>query len=128
MNVNERISRLVKTSLVFHNINKLAESQLGLSLVQYHVLHMLRDMPCSSLQRLATLVGMHPSTLTQTMKRLVKKDYLFVSEDPKDSRKKILTLTLPGHNGLKRFEAGINKVLDATALDATALRALPREY
>ncbi|MCC6277230.1 MAG: MarR family transcriptional regulator [Oligoflexia bacterium] len=110
-NFQEAVGRLVLMSLTIHNLNKVAESKLGLSLVQYHLLRILRDMPGSSPQRLAFAVGMHPSTLTQSMKRLVRKDLIFVEEDPKDSRKKILGLTTRGSTALQRFEGGINSLL-----------------
>jgi DNA-binding MarR family transcriptional regulator len=108
---SEQIARLVKMSLAFHNLNKAVEAALGLSLVQYHLLFNLRDMPGSSPQSLARIVGMHPSTLTQSLKRLSKKQFLFVGEDPRDSRKKMVTLTLLGKSAVDRFEGGIEKLL-----------------
>ena len=109
--MNEEIVRLVKMSLAFHNLNKKAESSLGLSLVQYYLLTAIRDMPACSLQRLADAVEMHPSTLTQSIKRLQKKECVFVAEDPKDSRKKILTMTRDGQKLLEGFMAGVDQVL-----------------
>jgi len=91
-------------SLAFHNLNKAVEAELGLSLVQYHLLFHLRDMPGISPQSLAKAVGMHASTLTQSLKRLGKKEFLFVGEDPRDSRKKIITLTRLGKAAIDRFE------------------------
>ncbi len=109
--VTEQIAKLVKMSLAFHNLNKAVEAELGLSLVQYHLLFHLRDMPGSSPQALAKVVGMHASTLTQSLKRLNKRDLLFVGEDPRDCRKKMISLTLLGKLALDRFEAGIEKLL-----------------
>lgn len=102
------IKKLVTMSLKFHNLNKLVEQKLGLSLVQYHFLNTLKDMPACSPLLLSKAVGMHPSSLTQSMKRLSKKELLFVGEDPKDSRKKILTLTYKGHKALELFESKIS--------------------
>ena len=107
-----RVAELVRKSLLFHNLNKSAESQLGLSLVQYHLLVILRDMPGSSPQKLAEAAGMHPSTLTQSLKRLKKKEVLFIGKDPKDSRKKILSVTRKGFGQLATFSRGIQGLLE----------------
>ena len=81
-------------------LNRKAERQLGLSLVQWYLLARLVDLPATSPQTLATAVGVQPSTLTQTMKRLEKKRLIFVCEDPKDSRKKVVSITREGKNAL----------------------------
>ncbi|MBI2519974.1 MAG: MarR family transcriptional regulator [Bdellovibrio sp.] len=109
--MDSEIAQLVRESLSFHNLNKVAEIKLGLSLVQYYFLVTLRDMPGCSPQELAKAIGMHPSTLTQSMKRLQKKEAIFVGEDPKDSRKKILSMTRKGSEQLKRFSKGIGLLL-----------------
>ncbi len=114
--MNERVTKLVKMSLVFHNLNKVVEHDLGLSLVQYHLLVHLKSRPGISPQSLAKIAGMHPSTLTQSMKRLGKRDFLFVGEDPKDSRKKMLTLTFSGNQAIDRFETGIDSLLTSEEL------------
>jgi DNA-binding MarR family transcriptional regulator len=76
-------------------------------MVQYHVLATLRDMPACSPQRLAKAAGMHPSTLTQSIKRLQKKGALFSGSDPGDSRKKILSMTKQGSRLLENFMKGM---------------------
>lgn len=106
-----KVANLVKMSLAFHNLNKAVEAELGLSLVQYHLLFHLRDRPGVSPQSLAKLVGMHASTLTQSLKRLSKRELLFVSEDPRDSRKKMITLTSLRRDALDQFEVGIERSL-----------------
>jgi len=72
------------------------EQKCGISLAQWSVLIRLKDLPACTAQELANAVGVHPSTLTQALKRLQKKGYLFVGKDPRDSRKKILSLTRAG--------------------------------
>ena len=111
--MESEIAQLVRGSLAFHNLNKTAETKLGLSLVQYYLLSTLRDMPGCSPQKLAETLGMHPSTLTQSLKRLQKKESIFVGEDSKDSRKKILTMTRNGSERLKTFSAGIKQLLSS---------------
>ncbi|MGK5088249.1 MarR family transcriptional regulator [Bdellovibrionota bacterium FG-2] len=98
------IRKLVEANLAFHSLNKAAEKQFGLSLVQYHLLVMLRDLPGCSPQELAEAVGMHPSTLTQSLKRLKRKEAAFIAIDPRDSRKKILSLTRKGRALMARIE------------------------
>lgn len=87
------------------------EAELGLSLVQYHCLTHVRSNPGISSRSLAKAIGMHASTLTQSLKRLSKREFLFVGEDPRDSRKKMITLTALGKDAIDRFEAGIEKLL-----------------
>lgn len=101
------VRQMVQMNLAFHSLNKTSETRLGLSLVQYYLLSTLRDMPGCSPQKLAEVLGMHPSSLTQSLKRLLKKEAIFVGEDPKDSRRKILSLTRMGHAQLIRFSEGI---------------------
>ncbi len=110
-NQEVEVQKLVRMSLAFHNLNKTAESKLGLSLVQYHLLLALRDLPGCSPQVLADAAGMHPSTLTQSLKRLQRKEAVFVADDPKDSRKKILSLTRKGHELMSVFDRGIEELL-----------------
>ncbi len=109
--MTSEVARLVRMSLAFHNLNKTAEANLGLSLVQFHLLTIVKDMPACSPQKLAEAAGMHPSSLTQSLKRLQKKDVVFVAEDPKDSRKKIVSMTRQGMEHLDRFSSGIEEIL-----------------
>ncbi len=112
MSNRAKIAKLVNMSLAFHNLNKTAEVQLGLSLVQFHLLACIKDLPASSPQEIAKLAGIHPSSLTQSMKRLEKRGLLYIGEDPRDSRKKILSLTLKGKSALDAFDLGIEEILE----------------
>ena len=115
--MKSEIALLVQANLAFHNLNKTAETKFGLSLVQYYLLATLRDMPGCSPQKLAEALGMHPSTLTQSLKRLQKKETIFVGEDPKDSRKKILIMTRNGYERIKIFSRGIGALLPNTEIN-----------
>jgi DNA-binding MarR family transcriptional regulator len=77
------------------------ERRCNISLAQWSVLIRLKDLPAVTAQDLAAAVGVHPSTLTQALKRLERKRYIFVGKDPKDSRKKILSLTREGAERLE---------------------------
>ncbi len=113
MSKSAQVAKLVNMSLVLHNLNKTAESQLELSLVQYHLLSCIKESPGTSPQVIAQKAGIHPSSLTPSMKRLEKRKLLFVGEDPRDSRKKILSLTFEGKKVMDFFEAGIEQVISS---------------
>jgi DNA-binding MarR family transcriptional regulator len=89
-------------SVLLHNLNKEAERKTGLSIVQWSILRHLIEMPASSAQELSDAAKLHPSTLSQALKRLGRKDLIFVSEDPRDSRKKVISLTRKGKEALDR--------------------------
>lgn len=111
-----KIQRWVEMNLAFHALNKAAEGRLGLSLVQFRLLEALKDMPGCAPQRLAQQVGMHPSSLTQSLKRLQKKEALFMDHDPRDHRKKILSLTRRGMQLMQSFDKGLPDLLSRAKL------------
>jgi DNA-binding MarR family transcriptional regulator len=41
----------------------------------------------------------------------LKKELIFVVEDPRDSRKKVLGITMAGKTALKNFENGIERLI-----------------
>lgn len=110
-NPKKIVDRLVRSNLAFFNLNKLAETRFSLSLVQYHILSQLREMPATSPQKLAECAGIHPSTITQTLKRLERKKLIFSTENPKDSRKKLLGITVEGARTLSQFENGFDEII-----------------
>lgn len=97
MNNSERhFISLFHIGVAIHQLNKHSEKYLGLSLVQWCLLKHLIDMPAVSAHVLAKAVGIHPSSLTQTLKRLARKKYIFIIGDPQDTRKKIISITRAG--------------------------------
>ncbi len=105
--MNQRIKSLhslFHLGLSIHHLNQKSEKQAGLSLGQWCLLSHLIDMPATSAFALAKAVGVHPSTLTQTLKRLESRKFLFISEDPKDSRKKLIAMTRQGKEALERAD------------------------
>lgn len=105
------IKKLVEANIRFVHLNKLAEKKLSLSLVQFHALSLLVEFPAISPQTLALKAGIHPSSLTQTLKRLEKKKLLFSVENPKDNRKKLLGITPRGKELLGAFHNGVSAIL-----------------
>lgn len=86
-------------------INKAFESKHGLSIVQWSVLKTLVERPAVSPQLLARALGVSPGTLTQTLVRLSRKKLIFTCDDPKDARKKIISITRAGHGLLAETSA-----------------------
>lgn len=91
-----------KLAIEIERLSQWMETSCGLSLAQWSVLTRLRDLPAATAQELAAAVGVSPSTLTQALKRLERKKWIFVGKDPRDSRKKVLALTREGMKALRR--------------------------
>lgn len=97
------------------------ERQSGLSLVQWCLLKQLIDMPAAPAHSLARAVGVHPSTLTQTLKRLERRKYMFITEDPKDSRKKLISMTRIGMDALETANGPMKALSDNLSELATSI-------
>jgi DNA-binding MarR family transcriptional regulator len=104
------LKSIFNVSLLIHNLNKEAERRAGLSIVQWSLLKHLLEMPGASALELSDAVGLHPSTLTQTLKRLIRKKWVLVLEDPRDSRKKIICLTRAGKGALDLAEHQMGEI------------------
>jgi DNA-binding MarR family transcriptional regulator len=94
------LSEIVRAGVAIHRLNKLSEARLGMSLVQWYLLRRLVELPAISAFELAKHTGVHPSTLTQTLKRLQRRGHVFVGEDPRDSRRRTISLTRQGKDAL----------------------------
>ncbi len=113
MNKNDRLLfSLFRIGVSIQHLNKKSERKVGLSLVQWCLLEQLIDMPGTSAYALAKSVGVHPSTLTQTLKRLEKKGHVFLTEDPRDSRKKLISLTKIGKQAMEKVQKQMNSWSD----------------
>jgi DNA-binding MarR family transcriptional regulator len=110
-NFEETLFSMIRVCGSIQRLNKQAESQLSLSLVQWCFLKRLIDRPGISSHALADVIGVHASTLTQTVKRLERKGFIFVTDDPKDSRKKIISITRLGAGHLQAASARLESWL-----------------
>lgn len=99
-NKEDSLFTLMRLGVVIQNFNKNSERKMGLSLVQWCTLQTLIDMPGVSAHALAKSVGVHPSTITQTLKRLQRKQLVFSAADPCDSRRKMISITRQGKDFL----------------------------
>lgn len=113
---------LFQIGVSIQNFNKRLEKSLGLSLVQWCLLKRLIDMPATPAHALAKAVGVHPSTLTQTLKRLERKNYIFITDDSKDYRKKLIAIT---RSGKKILEFANDKIINCMPKDIQSI-ACPR--
>lgn len=115
---------LCRVGSSIHQLNQAAEREIGLSLVQWSLLRHLIDMPCTSAQELAHAVKVHPSTLTQSLRRLQRKDLIFVGGDPKDSRRKLIVITRRGRDVLRAAAPKIQRQMGRLLRVSQSLRGL----
>lgn len=104
------LKSIFHVSLLLHNLNKDAERKTGLSIVQWSILKHVLESPGASAQELSSAVKLHPSTLSQSLKRLIRKELILVLEDPRDSRKKIISLTRKGKAALDQSEKQMEEI------------------
>ena len=109
---------LVHLGVKIQNLNQSLERRHGLSLVQWGVLRSLIDMPATSARKLAAMVRIHPSTLTQSLGRLQKKGFLFASPDPRDARKKMLVATREGKDAVDALTREFSQLKQSSALQS----------
>ena len=115
---------LSKVGISISNLNKKSEKYFGLSLVQWCLLKQLIDLPASSAYELSETTGVQPSTLTQSLKRLERKKYLFITKDPNDSRKKLISITRLGKEALDKAGTRMMPLSNEFAEFSTTLNQL----
>lgn len=115
---------LAEISVRIQQLNKALEEKFGLSLVQWSVLRHLIAAPAISAQDLAELIGIHPSSLTQTLKRLESKDFLCMEGHPRDQRRKMIFTTREGAAALRRLEREASPLLAEAEKHSSALREI----
>lgn len=108
--IDELILNLLNISSSFQSLNKVFESKFSLSIVQWAFMKTLLQMPAAAPQILAKVLHVTPGTLTQTIVRLERKKYIFVCGDPKDARKKMISLTREGKENLDSVDRGFERI------------------
>lgn len=97
------LEELIQLTSLLQNINKQLERN-SLGLTQWFVLKKLVDLPSTSALKLANALNIHPSTLTQSLSRLSRKKFIFISKNPSDHRKKIISITREGNLAMQKTE------------------------
>jgi DNA-binding MarR family transcriptional regulator len=90
---------------------RLLASKVGISALQYGILHILNDKNCT-LSELSSLMGREPATLLPAVDALESKAMLQRGHDPKDRRRTPLAITTEGMAVLERVpHVGENDLL-----------------
>ncbi len=118
------LALFVEVNLGFQKLNKKFERECGLSIVQWRCLSHVVRRPAASAQTIADSLGVHPSTLTQSLKRLRKRGQILVETDPADSRKKIISITREGNRALRDFEGRTQALFERNGPEKDALKAI----
>lgn len=115
-----QLKSALHVGLLIHNINKDAERRTGLTLAQWSILKHLIERPAISAQKLSAAVRLHPSTLSLSLRRLVRRGFVWISADPRDSRRRTISLTREGKQQLDLADDEMNRF-------ATELRQISAE-
>lgn len=121
------LHQMIRLNNQINNLNKLYEKKFGLSLVQWVVIGILKDVPGISAFELASKVGVHPSTLTQSLKRLQAKNFININLNPQDNRQKLISISKEGFNAFKTLEEELTTFIESLAMlrhEIEALRAV----
>jgi DNA-binding MarR family transcriptional regulator len=118
------LSAVSSIGALLSHLNKDAERRTGMTIVQWCVLNQMIRMPASSAQRISDAVKVHPSTLTQTLKRLEHKGLIFIAQDPRDSRRKLISVTRMGADAIARSRLEMARIEGRLESIAAKLRAV----
>ncbi|OFY98363.1 MAG: hypothetical protein A2070_10010 [Bdellovibrionales bacterium GWC1_52_8] len=117
---------ILRLGMQIQQINQKMEHEIGVSLTQWSLLRCMVDNPTISALDLAQELGVQPSTLTQILKRLERKKYIFVTKDPLDARRKLLSLTRAGNSTLLEANRTIAALEKHVKFSNTAVREISR--
>jgi DNA-binding MarR family transcriptional regulator len=109
---------------VVHGLERTSKrmtGELGVTGPQRLVLRVVGLRPGVSAGDLATVLHVHPSTLTGVLQRLVAQRLLARSDDPRDRRRAVLSLTTRG-TGVNAVRHGTVEAAIAAALEGVSPR------
>ena len=115
---------ILRLGLRIQHINQKLEQDSGMTLTQWSLLKCLVDNPTMSALNLAQSLGIQPSTLTQSLKRLERKGLIIVTKDPLDARRKLLSVTRSGNLALRETDLKIadwHKSINVSAFSVQTL-------
>jgi len=122
--VTHPIFSLFQVGLLIHHLNKKSDQKFGLTLIQWMILKHLIHKPASSAHMLAKVIGIHPSSITPSLKRLVRKQLVFVDRNPRDSRKKMISITRNGKKLLDQLDPRLSKDFEEVGRFSNELETL----
>lgn len=105
------VFHLISIARTVQELNFRFEKKFELSLAQWMLLSHLKDLPGCSAFDLSEALQVHPSSLTPALKRLKKKGFIAISNDPKDSRRKNLYLTREGRDQIQSLTPHIRPLV-----------------
>jgi DNA-binding MarR family transcriptional regulator len=121
-NRNERPFLVIfQIGLRIQHLNQRLESWTGISLTQWALLQELVPHPGISPLQLSERLGVQPSTMTPALARLERKGLVFVGKDPKDGRKKAISLTRKGKETIDAAERLVISWRDRLGVDREEL-------
>ncbi len=100
---------MFRLGVTVQHLGQKLEQNAGLSLTQWAILKRLVDQPISTAQSLAESVGIQPATLTQALKRLERKRFIYLGKDRSDLRKKVLSVTRLGKETMDQADEWLNQ-------------------
>ena len=125
------VAGLVGLTLSLERLNRDLQKSGGITLTQFFVLQRLLHLPGISANQLAESVGVSPGTLTPMIKRLEEKELLFVSSDPRDARRRIISLTRQGKAALdvstEKMQVMLDEMKDGFSASVEAVSARVRD-
>ncbi|MDN3954505.1 MarR family winged helix-turn-helix transcriptional regulator [Sporolactobacillus laevolacticus] len=107
--IHEKVNKKLISSLNEYGITDLVPSHGD-------ILAALFKKDCVTMMSIAQLIHRDKSTVTQLVKKLVKKDYVFCKDNPQDHRSSLVCLTDKG-NSLKEIFQKISRELYETAYE-----------
>ena len=108
----QAVSSLISIARTIQELNFRFEKKYELSLAQWLLLAHLIDLPGCSALDLAEALEVNPSSLTPALKRLKRKGYISIANDPSDSRRKNLFLTREGRDQIQTLAPQIRPLFE----------------
>jgi len=106
----DALDDLYKGWLRLHALNKTLETRHGISFSQLYMLRWIFHYPGITPGILSKKMGLHPSSLSPLMRRLIRKTYIALELDPWDKRRKFLTITRLGKSILDKTEPELRRI------------------
>jgi DNA-binding MarR family transcriptional regulator len=108
------LDKLIALSLDLHHLNAGIQKKCEISMVQWLILKKIIQNPGISAGGLADISGIHPSTLTPTIRRLEATKLIHLIDLPTDLRRKFIISSWQGFEIYKKAEKTLLHALEGT--------------